>query len=132
MSKRTPHYRQMQERAKQIGWHIQAMLDWDSERYKKFQIKCGCAYLQHYIPRDPEGIDMLVKESMFWNWWKNRWMDRDEVFLLIKFDVGDDIISDYNRMHSPVELAKEIHPTAISLGNSYANMIGKLQDLKTK
>ena len=123
-------YRQRQAEALFVKRQVENALGWTEMQYCEFQYKCGCAYLQNYIPNDPDGIDMLIREKLFWNWWKNRWIERDQQFLLIQFEVGDDMLYDYASMHSPVELAKSIRPTAIALGSSYSILIGEIFDSK--
>ena len=107
-------------------------LEWDELQYGEFQFKIGCSYLQNYIPNDPDGIDMLIKERMFWNWWKNRWAERDEQVLLMQFSPTGNIVTDYKWMHNPVELAGLIRPNAICLGDCYAILIGDIFHSKNR
>lgn len=57
------------------------ILHWSELEYANYQYEQGLAYLQAYIPRDPQGIQELESSRIFWNWWKNQWVIRDETFL---------------------------------------------------
>jgi hypothetical protein len=122
----------MQAEMQTIKKRVMQLLDWDAQDYADHQYKCGCKYLQAYIPRDPQGIDMLIASKTFWGWWRSQWHARDLEFI----DAAVMISSHKNRLalylstHSPSELAQEIRPNAIVLGESYAQMIGHLHDNK--
>lgn len=114
---------------------IMELLQWNEEQYANFQYKTGCQYLQSYIPNDPAGIDQLVESKIFWAWWKNHWLQRDEDFLNnaeVKDATasGHVLITMYEVMHDPYELTAMIRPHSLILSETYGNMIGKLIDDK--
>lgn len=110
---------------------IMALLNWSEVDYGNFQYETGLLYLHAYIPDDIEGIDMLTRSRIFWNWWKNHWLQRDQDFLndaQVQHSHKTLIESMYVCSHCPNELAGQIRPQAIVLTESYSVMIGKLID----
>lgn len=116
------------EQAKSLKEIVCQLLGWDEMQYAEFQYNTGLQYLQHYIPRDPEGIDQLAGNRIFWNWWKNRWADRDQQYC----NPGTPMLTPgtrlamYHLVHNPEFLAKEIYPNGVVLGASYAVMINEV------
>lgn len=104
-----------------------ALLKWDEQQYGNFMYKQGCAYLQHYIPNDPDGIDQLIRSNVYWAWWRNHWLLRDKQFCIN----GVHQISEkhklylYQELHNAESLAKEIRLDKVVLDLSYANMINQ-------
>lgn len=110
---------------------IMHLLNWDELQYGEFQYKTGTQYLQAYIPHDPAGIDMLIESRIFWNWWKNHWLQRDEEFLKdaqVRHSHQALIVSMYICTHCPDTLVGQIRPQAVVLADSYSKMIGNLID----
>ena len=105
------HTQEQKDRAINLKDQVCELLNWSE--------------LQYYIHRDPDGIDLLSANRIFWNWWKNRWLDRDEQFC----NPGTPMLTPatrlkmYSLIHNPEFLAKEIYPNGIVLGASYALMI---------
>ncbi len=60
---------------------VQALLDWDEERYCYFKYETGISYAKHITDNDIVGFNMIIKTRFFWQWWKNEWADRDAKFL---------------------------------------------------
>ena len=87
------------------------LLHWSEEEYQSFKMRCGCAYLQYYMPQYPALIDELIETRLFWAWWCNRWLLRDEAFISsehlssINLKV---VVFAYKSMHCPIALAKEL------------------------
>jgi len=108
------------------------LLAWSELEYAEFQYNSGIEYLNAYIPDDVHGIDMLLRNRIFWNWWKNHWSIRDQQFLDSDMDCMDTkkLQRIYIRYNS--NLACEIYPNAHVLGSDYCRMIGKLLDAKTE
>lgn len=113
------------EQTSSLKQQVCQLLEWDELQYAEHQYNTGLQYLQHYIPRDPAGIDQLAANKIYWNWWKNRWADRDLQFcnpgtpmLTMKTRLAM-----YRLLHNPAFLAKEIWPNSIVLASSYAEMI---------
>jgi len=100
------------------------ILHWSELEYANYQYEQGLAYLHAYIPRDPLGIQELESSRIFWNWWKNQWVIRDETFLQTNCYNARSAHHVYFFYHNANELAKELHPRAVVLGKSYASMIG--------
>jgi len=124
MSVKQDHIKQA-ERASFLKDQVCALLEWTALQYAENQYHTGLQYLQHYIPRDPDGIDQLASNRIFWNWWKNRWLDRDEQFC----NEGTPTLTMatrlkiYSLLHNAEYLAREIYPNGIVLNASYAVMI---------
>lgn len=120
--------------APDVQQQVQRLLGWTELEYADFQYEQGIAYLQAYIPNDQHGIDILLREKIYWNWWKNHWAIRDQDFI----DVADDgtscshktLCNLYRKFHSVKLLVDTIFPNAVVLGESYAKMIGQIQDAK--
>lgn len=119
----------------------------DELTYGLLQFETGIAYLSVLLC-DPCYEQMLQRSRMFWNWWKNHWLLRDEQFLQaakhsdwrvnkrgkrgkLEFDMEyEGYPWCYKYFHNPVDLVSEIHPNGIVLQESYAAMIGQIMDLK--
>jgi hypothetical protein len=78
-------------------------------------------------------MEFLQRSKIFWNWWKNKWADRDRDFL----DQGNGawrkvklctLVELYLQLHDPYELSQDIKPHAVVLGNSYAKMFQDVID----
>jgi len=128
MSNKTVQIRKQE--AQTLKYRVCELLNWDELQYAEYQYKAGLQYLQHYIPNDPAGIDMLAGNKIYWAWWKNRWADRDLQFC----NPGTPMLSMatrkkmYDLLHNPAFLAKEIWPNGIVLNDSYAKMVGEVID----
>lgn len=106
-------------------------LHWDALTYNHFQYKVGCNYLQNYIPGDPQGIDMLVENKIFWNWWRLNWAIRDSQFVQAAADAAipvDQLRLEYGELNDAATLAKAIYPSGMILNTGYAAMIGRVID----
>lgn len=101
------------------------LLNWTEMDYASYQYEQGLAYLQAYIPTDPQGIKELEESRVFWNWWKNHWTIRDESFLIMQPCKINTPAQWYELFHNAKDLSRELHPRAIVLGKSYSKMIGK-------
>lgn len=106
------------------------ILQWDDLRYYNYQFETGIAYLEYYIPTDPEGQAMLIRSSTFWKWWKNHWHQRDGEFIDRSLTISSmDILRDmYAEMNDASTLAKAIYPNGVVLEMSYSEMIQQLFD----
>lgn len=105
---------------------IQKALQWTEQEYFNFQFETGIAYLEHYIPGDAHGIDMLSRDRIYWNWWKNHWAQRDEQFMSLyteEFSHPKILAKVYHGFHNVYTLLNEIYPGAAILSDSYAVMI---------
>jgi hypothetical protein len=111
--------------AKLIKARVIEILNWDELSYGEYVYKSGRAYLQAYIPNDPQGIDSLIESKIYWKWWRNHWMQRDAEFVNEAHDMSVAVRRvRYREIHDPQALAKEIYPNATILSASYSKMIG--------
>jgi hypothetical protein len=115
--------------------NIISLLQWDDGRMGTFMMECANNYLYHYIQFEADSIiDEIKRSEIFWNWWKDEWAKRDEIFNDMHEGIDKKMIDkwvvreQYNNMHDPEMLASELHPSGVILGESYARMIGKLND----
>ncbi len=106
-------------------------MQWSDLQYSYFQYESGLAYLRHYITHDQWGQDMLQRSKLFWNWWKNQWLLRDEAFI---HEYHEELIniqlvtrcSLYYDLHDAAKLASDIYPNKTVLDESYCLMIHNL------
>lgn len=114
------------ERGLALKASVMKLLKWSEMDFAEFQYESGLTYLKAYLPKDVYGQEALAASKIFWNWWKNQWANRDEVFYL---DVTDTEISLLNRvrlyraLHDGYNLTKEIHPHRVVMEESYAIMV---------
>lgn len=117
--------------AQELKATICQLLKWSELQYADFQYETGIAYLQNYIPENQQGIDKLIRERIFWQWWKNNWMFRDlaysEELDLMKVSLSARITL-YRDIHNPKVLAAEIYPNGMILGAAYAQTIKELHN----
>ena len=125
----TQHIKKQMQATKQ---RVINLLRWDENQYAEYQYKIGKQYLQSYIPRDPEGIDMLVGSRIFWNWWKNQWLLRDMAFMDSEIEKVNHatIVSIYLSLHDADALIQCIYPSGAVLEDGYAEMIGNVIKLE--
>ena len=121
----------LNERAKLMKLRVCQLLGWTELEYAEFQFTCGKQYLQHYIPRDPEGIDELVTSKLYWNWWKLMWTNRDWAYL----DENENDLQAlhqsnreklYKHLHDPHALSLAPTPPGVVLEESYSKLIGEI------
>jgi hypothetical protein len=126
MNSYTQHIRNRMGTAKQ---EVMRLLRWSELDYCQYQEKMGRQYLQSYIPHSPEYIDYMLASRIFWNWFKNQWLQRDEAFVKDN-DVqqGDRAfrLQVYCLLHHPERFKSDRYPTGIVMQEGYAKMIGEL------
>ncbi|MBX6361954.1 MAG: hypothetical protein IRZ03_17990 [Acidobacterium ailaaui] len=71
----------IRKKIEQIRGIICENLGWDELKYGEVQFDLGESYLKHYLPDDILGQEILKHSRVFWNWWKVRWMQADEIFI---------------------------------------------------
>lgn len=126
MNNYTQHINEKMKSAKE---QVMKLLNWDANQYAEFQYKMGCQYLQAYIPNCPQQIDELIENKIFWNWWKNEWLFRDNAF------INSDIMKVKPATAKAIYLANndaevlvfEIYPSGVVLNSRYAEMINNVQ-----
>ena len=67
--------------ANQTRRQVCQILGWNYTQYGAFIYERGIAYLQWYLPDLEQQRDQLERSQLFWNWWKNSWKIRDDVFI---------------------------------------------------
>lgn len=125
-----------QERSERLKAAICDLLQCTPDQYSEFQYQSGLRYLREYLPGDPEAGEMLSRCRIFWNWWKNHWTNRDEMFLCLHQENPvrrrEIILQLYLQYNSGKMLADCIHPNSVVLNESYAAMITQLVDNETQ
>lgn len=127
---------QSKERAERLKADICRLLKCTPEQYAEFQYQSGLRYLKEYLPGDAEAGEMLSRCRVFWQWWRNHWTNRDEMFLCLHQENPvrgrEVIIKLYLQYNSGKMLADCIHPNSVVLSESYAQMITELVDTETE
>jgi hypothetical protein len=120
-------------------------LQWDEEYYCNLKYRTGFEYLRFQTVGDAEALADLEKEAVYWNWWKNQWLLREEQFLADVVAVNQFQASrqrppvglrwlrlEYTSRHCMEALCfTEFSPiggTADVLDRSYAAMYGRIID----
>lgn len=103
-------------------------LQWSEMDYAQYQYEQGILFLQKYIPNDPWGIEMLERNRIYWNWWKNQWHSRDVAFLECEIQAGSlkQLEAVYMSLHNAAALVDDIFPSRIVIDSSYSQMIEEL------
>lgn len=95
------------------------LLRWTEQEYADFKYQRGIAYLRWYLPADEWMVQSLLRNRLFWNWWKACWDTRDEVFVantsLDKQISASQVETLYKYLHDAQALATEIRPARIVL-----------------
>lgn len=100
---------------------IIALLGWDEEQYLSFKMRCGRNFLQQYMPNYPELIDEVNESRLFWAWWINQWLIRDEALLMQCGFAADKIenrVVYYKWLHSPQNLLNVLVVDSIIFENT--------------
>lgn len=113
-------------RAERLKRLVMALLSWTDMRYAEFQYEQGTRYLNAYLDADQYSIEVMENSRIFWNWWKNHWMLRDEEFMRLhhahpirRTEIARQLYAQYNK---GTMLATSIHPNATVLNESYLHM----------
>jgi hypothetical protein len=123
MSKYTNHIKNRMQGVKQ---EVMELLKWTELEYCEFQEKHGRQYLQSYISKDPVAIDTLLATPIFWNWFKNQWLQRDQQFIkdaqvLVNNTATRRIM--YSIHNDPEWLINDRYPTGLVMAEGYNRMI---------
>jgi hypothetical protein len=108
--------------SEELQRQIMQLLHWNEEQYALFIYETGLAYLQEYFGHDKEAIDILARRREFWNWFKNHWSYRNQVFLetfLLDTCEMSWKLELYHALHNAKQLACEIYPSSTVLGTSF-------------
>lgn len=124
------------ERAEGLIKAVCKLLDWPEMKYKEYVYNTGVAYLRIYLDGDNYAIGVLETKTIFWQWWKNHFMKRDENFLLLHknlpirdLEIRRQLYEHYNE---PAMLAANIHPNSVVLSETYAVMIQEVIATETQ
>jgi len=60
---------------------IQALFDLTEQDYCDLKYNSGLTYAKRLTDNDEVGFDFLIKTKFYWQWWKNEWSTRDNIFL---------------------------------------------------
>ena len=103
------------ERKAVIEAAICQLLQWTAEEYANNILNNGITYLATYCGSDKYSARTLKGSAIYWKWWRNLWLIRDEVFInsglqFISLSSRREI---YAALHQPKILACEIYPPSI-------------------
>ncbi len=116
------HKHQIDAKKQRIEGYIMPLLGWSTEHYQDFKMRCGCSFLQNYIPHSPAFIDELIETKIFWQWWNNEWLLRDEGFTFfshLHFPPDQRVIVGiFKSMHDPSTLAKQLQIDSLVFENT--------------
>jgi len=107
--------------------NVQRLLQWSEMQYAEYVYETGISYLTAYL-QDALWVDEIIRSAIFWNWWKKQWHLRDVEFVRYAClsKSAHTLAQLYQELHNAQALAKCMHPHAIILEESYAEMIQKL------
>jgi hypothetical protein len=130
-SKETPAFR-----AERLKGAVCELLKCSDEQYNTFQYKSGMRYLKAYLASDQTAIDQVSASRIFWNWWRNHWTNRDEMFLCLykehPIHEREIILQIYLEYNSGANLTDTIYPNSAVLNESYAEMITMVVKYETE
>ena len=109
--KKSTHIQVQREKAVTVKEAACKLIGCTEMEYCEYQYSVGKQYLQSLMPNYPTIIDELVCHKLFWAWWRNCWMLRDELFVieapplhnLARWQL-------YSELHDYKELIREIYP----------------------
>jgi hypothetical protein len=133
MRTKSKHIQQRQQQAANLKEQVLKVLQWGEQTYCDHQYNTGLAYLNYYIPTDAMWMEFLVRSKIFWNWWKNKWAERDQAFMV---QVGgawehvkvSTLVELYLQLNDPYELSHDCKPHGVVLTESYARMMQEVID----
>lgn len=96
----------------------------------------GLAYLAHQCHGYPYVADEISASRTFWRWWMEHWNRRDREFIETLTRVINNgqltemqtIRTLYFNQHDPIALSCELSINGHVLQDSYASMMGKIND----
>ena len=87
------------------------LLQWSEEQYASFKVRSAGNFLQLYMSHYPALIDELLISRIFWAWWCNQWLLRDEALLMQPGFANCELqnrVTYYKWLHSPENLIKKM------------------------
>lgn len=90
------------------------LLLWTENEYANNIINNGIGYLSAYCGNDEFSARTLKSSTIYWKWWRNLWLMRDEVFVNsvehLSLSAKREI---YSEVHNPNILVCEIYPPSV-------------------
>jgi hypothetical protein len=137
------HIQNRNQQAESVRASVIELLQMTELEYGGMVYQKGMEYLQNWIPEmqvmgspnsDPKEmqsfwISKLSRTQIFWRWWRNHWLNRDECFLDSMAPTNLDtktMMRIYEELHNGKELANEIQPHGVILEQSYEEMIKEI------
>lgn len=74
--------------------------------------------------------DEISRSRTFWSWWRMHWQKRDEAFInsMQESKISNHVaLQLYHALHNPVPLSCELSLNGAVLQESYASLMGRLQ-----
>ena len=111
MSENKTYIQLRRERAAFVKGRVCEILGWTDLEYAEFQFETGITYLERYLPEGLNGVQALERSRLYWSWWRNSWLHRDEA-LLQEVDNGirGNLTLIYKELHNPCFLVCELSP----------------------
>ena len=66
---------------RQIKTKICQLINITDQEYFWFITDTGILYLRDILKLDKFSIEQMTSNKIFWNWWKQQWINRDEQFI---------------------------------------------------
>ncbi len=130
------HINAPKDRALALKAQVTALLKWNDQGYADLQYTTGMKYLKLFLEGDEHMVDVLSASKVFWQWWRNHWMNRDQEFLKLhgniyinNLEVRRQLYVQYNGAKM---LAECIHPNSVVMNESYTEMIHSLVKTETQ
>lgn len=101
------------------------------EQHSQLVFKTAEEYLTGFSPHYPQVVTQVLKSSIFWNWWRHHWEQRDKEFIeqCHGWDEGiDSRVVLYNETHHAKTLLAAVYLSGQVLEESFAAMFGELTD----
>lgn len=101
---------------------VLTLLGWSEEQYAQFKYENGLKYLSMYMNGLHDMIRAAESDKMFWNWWRNCWDLRDQVFIEHCADYGITrarLEYIYTGAHDAAKLLFDIRPPKCVLEEAY-------------
>lgn len=74
-----PHVKQIALKKETFQQLMCARLGWSEEEYYNFQFDAAYEFLGAVLhPATEEDRRLLTRSSVFWGWWRNQWLKRDQ------------------------------------------------------
>ncbi len=108
---------------------VLGLIGWDAGRLNQLVYDCAEKYLTGFMPAYPQIISQLMKNSIFWSWWKRHWGMRDREFMESCEGIDEPVeyrAMLYLQIHDPMTLLSAIYLNGQVLESTYARMIGEV------